>query len=269
MKGDSIAGYSTYIQWVTTIFMILFGVNFNAYYFIVFGKFRKALGMEEVRWYFVVILAATAFITYNIMPLYGSFFESLTYASFQVGTIITTTGFATTDFNLWPGASRTILVMLMFLGACAGSTGGGFKVSRVIILVKTLGKEIHAYLHPKSVRKVNFEGAPVEHEVLRSINVYLVTYIIIFVASVFLISLENYDPVTTFTSVTATINNIGPGLDLVGPTANFAFFNDFSKWVLIFDMLAGRLELFPMLILFHPTLWRDMVVRARARKERK
>ena len=269
IKGDSIAGYSTYIQWVTTIFMILFGVNFNAYYFLVFGKIRKAFGMEEVRWYFIVIAIATAFITFNILPMYGSAFESLTHAAFQVGTIITTTGFATTDFNLWPGASRSILVMLMFLGACAGSTGGGFKVSRVVILVKTLGKEIHSYLHPKSVRRIKFEGAPVEHEVLRSINVYLVTYIILFVVSVFLVSLENYDLVTTFTSVTATFNNIGPGLELVGPVGNFAFFNDFTKWVLIFDMLAGRLELFPMLMLFHPTLWKGMYVRSRAGKEHK
>ena len=269
IKSNSIAGYSTYIQWVVTIFMILFGVNFNAYYYIVFGKLRKALGMEEVRWYFIIIFAAVAFITVNILSMYGGWFESLTYAAFQVGTIITTTGFATTDFNLWPAASKTILVILMFLGACAGSTGGGFKVSRLVILVKTIFKEFHAYIHPKSIRKVKFEGAPVEHEILRSINVYLVTYVIIFIASVFLISLENYDLVTIFTSVAATFNNIGPGLELVGPIGSFAFFNDFSKWVLIFDMLAGRLELFPMLILFHPTVWKQMYVRSRAAKERK
>ena len=269
IKANSIAGYSAYIQWITTIFMILFGVNFNAYYYIVFGKFRKALGMEEVRWYFIIIFAAVAFITVNILSMYGGWFESLTHAAFQVGTIITTTGFATTDFNLWPAASKTILVILMFLGACAGSTGGGFKVSRLVILVKTIFKEFHAYIHPKSIRKVKFEGAPVEHEILRSINVYLVTYVIIFIASVFLISLENYDLVTTFTSVAATFNNIGPGLELVGPIGSFTFFNDFSKWVLIFDMLAGRLELFPMLILFHPTVWKQAYIRSRASKERK
>ena len=269
IKADSCASYTTYQQWVITIFMILFGVNFNFYYYIVFRKFRKALGMEEVRWYYIVILAAVAFITVNILPIYGGLFESLTHAAFQVGTIITTTGYATTDFNLWPAASKTILVLLMFLGACAGSTGGGFKVSRMVILAKSLGKEIHSYLHPKSIRTVKFEGAPVEHEVMRSINVYLVTYIILFIVSVFLVSLENYDLVTTFTAVTATFNNIGPGLELVGPVGSFAFFNDFSKWVMIFDMLAGRLELFPMLMLFHPTLWRDMYVRAKAGKERK
>lgn len=269
IKADSMASYSTYIQWVTTIFMILFGVNFNAYYYIVFGKLRKALGMEEVRWYFIIILAGVAFITWNILPMYSGLFESLTHAAFQVGTIITTTGFATTDFNLWPTSSKTILVLLMFIGACAGSTGGGIKVSRIVILAKTLGKEFHSFLHPRSVRKVEFEDAPVEHEVLRSINVYIVTYLIIFVVSVFLISLENYDLITTFTAVAATFNNIGPGLELVGPIGSYAFFSDFSKWVMIFDMLAGRLELFPLLLLFHPTIWKDMYIRSRARKEQK
>jgi len=192
----------------------------------------------------------------------------LTHAAFQVGTIITTTGFATTDFNLWPSASKTILVMLMFVGACAGSTGGGIKVSRIVILIKTVGKELYSYIHPKSVRKVKFEGASVEHEILRSINVYLVTFLMIFIASVFLLSLENYDLITTFTAVAATINNIGPGLEMVGPTANFAFFSDFSKWVMIFDMLAGRLELFPLLILFHPTIWVDMATRKKGRKKK-
>ena len=269
IKSDSIASYSTSIQWIITVFMILFGVNFNAYYYIVFGKLRKALGMEEVRWYFLIILAAIAFITWNILPIYGGLFESLTHAAFQVGTIITTTGFATTDFNIWPAASKTVLVLLMFIGACAGSTGGGIKVSRIVILIKTIGKELYSYIHPKSVRKIKFEGNPVEHEILRSINVYLVTFVVIFITSVFLISLENYDLVTTFTAVAATINNIGPGLELVGPTGSFAFFTDFSKWVLIFDMLAGRLELFPMLILFHPTVWVDMVNRNRGRKVRR
>ena len=269
IKADSMAGYSPYIQWVTTIFMILFGVNFNAYYYIVFGKLRKALGMEEVRWYFIIIFAAVAFITFNILPMYGTFFESLTHAAFQVGTIITTTGFATTDFNLWPAASRTTLVLLMFIGACAGSTGGGIKVSRIVILIKTLGKELNSYIHPKSVRKVKFEGSPVEHEVLRSINVYFITYMILFAGSIFLVSLENQDLVTTFTAVTATFNNIGPGLEKVGPIGSFAFFTDFSKWVMIFDMLAGRLELFPLLILFHPTPWMEMHNRNKARKARK
>lgn len=269
IKSDSIAGYSPCIQWVTTIFMILFGVNFNAYYYIVFGKIRKALGMEEVRWYFLIILAATVFITFDVLPMFGGFFEALTHSAFQVGTIITTTGFATVDFNLWPAASKMILVVLMFIGACAGSTGGGIKVSRIVILIKTVGKELYSYIHPKSVRKVKFENSPVEHDILRSINVYLVTFLIVFITSIFLISLENYDLLTNFTAVAATINNIGPGLELVGPSANFSFFSDFSKWVLIFDMLAGRLELFPLLILFHPTIWVDLATRNRGKKVRR
>lgn len=267
IKADSMASYGPTIQWIVTIFMILFGVNFNAYYYIVFGKVRKALGMEEVRWYFIIILAATAFITWNILPMYDGLFTSLTHAAFQVGTIITTTGYATTNFDLWPSASKTILVLLMLIGACAGSTGGGFKVSRVVILVKSIVREMNSYIHPKSVRKVKFDGAPVEQELLHSIQVYLAVYVLLFAGSVFLISLENFDLVTTFSAVATTFNNIGPGLALVGPAGNFAFFSDFSKWIMIFDMLAGRLELFPLLILFHPTLWKDMAARS-VRKRR-
>ena len=161
------------------------------------------------------------------------------------------------DFDLWHSAARTVLVLLMFCGACAGSTGGGIKVSRIIVFFKSAIKEIGSYIHPRSVKRIKVEGKPVEHEAIRSINVYLTTYVLIFVLSVFLISLEGKDLITTFTSVAATINNIGPGLSLVGPTASFAHMTDLSKWVLIFDMLAGRLELFPMLILFHPTIWKQ------------
>lgn len=266
IKADSMASYSVPVQWIVTIFMILFGVNFNAYYYIVYGKLRKAFGMEEVRWYFIIILAAIVFITFDILPVCNGAFDALTLSAFQVGSIITTTGFATTDFNFWPSASKTVMVLLMFIGACAGSTGGGIKVSRILILVKSLGRELQSYIHPRSVRKVKMEGAPVDHEVLRSVNVYIVTFLILFIASVFLVSLEGYDLVTNFTAVAATINNIGPGLELVGPAANFGFFNGLTKWVLIFDMLAGRLELFPVLILFHPTIWKDMNTRRKARK---
>lgn len=269
IKADSLASYSVAQIWITTVFMILFGVNFNAYYYIVFRKLRKALGMEEVRWYFFIIFAAVAFITFNILPIYGNLSESLTHAAFQVGSIITTTGFATTDFNLWPQTSKVILVLLMFMGACAGSTGGGFKVSRMAIISKTVGREINTFIHPKRVRKVYFEGAPVEQTVLRSILVYLVAYVMLIITSFLLLSLENYDLVTTFTAVVATFNNIGPGLELVGPNGNFAFFNDFSKWVIIFNMLAGRLELFPMLVLFHPTVWKEIHVRNKLRKAAK
>ncbi len=268
IKNDSFASYSPYLQWVTTIFMILFGVNFNAYYILLFSKFKKGFFIEEVRCYFLIILSAIGIIFINIWETSASVFQALTDASFQVASIITTTGFATTDFNLWSGTAKTILVLLMFVGACAGSTGGGMKVSRIMIMAKTVIKECNSYIHPKSIKKIKFEGKEVEHEVVRAINVYLITFILLFVASIFLISFEGKDLVTTFTSVTAAINNIGPGLELVGPTQNFGFFSNFSKYVLIFDMLAGRLELFPLLILFHPGTWKDIAAHKRALKRR-
>lgn len=258
IKNDSFASYSPYLQWVTTIFMILFGVNFNAYYILLFGKIKKNFFMEEVRYYFLIILGAVGIIFISLLNTSQSIFRALTDASFQVASIITTTGFATTDFNLWSGTAKTILVFLMFIGACAGSTGGGIKVSRVMIMVKSIFKECHSYIHPKSIRKIKFEGKEVEHEVVRATNVYLITFIILFALSVFLISFEGYDLVTNFTAIIATINNIGPGFELVGPTRNFGFFNPFSKLVLILDMFAGRLELFPLLILFHPGTWKDI-----------
>ena len=264
--NSSMASYSTYIQWVVTIFMILFGVNFNAYYFILFRQFRKAFAMEEVRYYFLIILSAIAIIFIDISDMFSTAFEALKHAAFQVGSIITTTGFSTLDFNLWPQTSKTILILLMFIGACAGSTGGGIKVSRFVVLLKTVGKELHSYMHPRSIKKIQLDGKPVEHDVVRSINVYCITFVIVFCASVLLISFEGKDFVTNFTAVAATINNIGPGLELVGPTANFGFFSNFSKYVLIFDMLAGRLELFPLLLLFHPTIWRDYLRQKRKQK---
>ena len=180
--------------------------------------------------------------------------NAITDSAFQVASIITTTGFSTTDFNLWPEASKTILVILMFIGACAGSTGGGIKVSRFIILIKSLGKETDSYIHPKIIKKIKMDGKPVEHEVVRSVNVYFLTFIIIFTVSVLLVSLENKDFTTNFTAVAATINNVGPGLSKVGPICNFGGFSALSKYVMMFDMLAGRLELFPLLILFHPAI---------------
>lgn len=258
IKNSSIGDYSPYLQWIVTVFMILFGVNFNAYYLILFRQFKKAFGMEEVRYYFLVIFAAIAIICIDIRNLYASGAEVLRHAAFQVGSVITTTGFSTTDFDLWPQTSKTVLVMIMFVGACAGSTGGGMKVSRFVVLFKTVIKELNSYIHPKSIKKINMDGKPVEHEVVRSINVYFITFITVFSMSLLIISLEGYDLITNFTAVTATINNIGPGLNLVGPTQNFGFFNDLSKIVFIIDMLAGRLELFPLLIFFHPAVWKDL-----------
>lgn len=258
IKNDSLMGYSVYLQWVVTVFMVLFGVNFNAYYYILFRNFKKAFSMEEVRYYFLIIFAAIGIIFMDMWDRSVSAFDALTKVAFQVGSIITTTGFSTTDFNLWPQTSKTILVLLMFIGACAGSTGGGIKVSRFVVLFKTIIKELNSYIHPKSVKKIKIDGKPVEHDVVRAINVYFITFMIIFSLSVLAISFEGKDLVTNFTAVAATINNIGPGLELVGPTQNFGVFSVFSKYVLMFDMLAGRLELFPLLILFHPVIWKDL-----------
>lgn len=256
IKNDSMMSESPYIQWVIAIFMILFGVNFNVYFLIIMGKVKDGLKSEEVRAYFAIIITAVTIICIDIRDMMSSFADCIRHAVFQVGSIITTTGFSSADFDLWPSTSKTVLVLLMFIGACAGSTGGGIKVSRIIILVKTFFKEITSYLHPRSVKKIQIEGKKVEHEVLRSTNVYFIAFTLLFVMSVVFVSFEEYDLITNFTAVAATINNIGPGLAMVGPVQNFGFFGDFSKVVFMFDMLAGRLELFPMLLLFCPSIWR-------------
>lgn len=259
IKNNSMAGYSSYINWVVTIFMFLFGVNFNFYYLILFRQIRKAFSMEEVKYYFFITVGAIAIIFVNILPLYPTASESLLHAAFQTSTIITTTGFATTDFNLWPETSRLVLVFLMFTGACAGSTSGGIKISRIVLYAKSFVRELHAYAHPKSVQKVTMDGKPLDAEILRATYVYLATFLLIFSASIFLLSLEGKDFTTNFTAVAATLNNIGPGLEMVGPTQNFGHFSVLSKIVLSFNMLAGRLEFFPLLMLFYPELWRDAI----------
>ena len=256
IKNDSIAGYSPYLQVVVTVFMILFGVNFNVFFLLLMRKPKQALLLEELRYYLLIILVSVLVVTISIMNLYSSIWEALRHAAFQVASIITTTGFATTDFNLWPEISRTILLMLMFIGACAGSTGGGIKVSRFVILFKTVKKELLQYVHPKSIRRISMDGHVVEHEVVRSVNVFLITYILTFALSVLLLALDGHDLITNFTAVAATLNNIGPGLELVGPTQNFGIFSDGVKLLLAFDMLAGRLELFPLLLLFVPSTWK-------------
>jgi trk system potassium uptake protein TrkH len=256
IRNDSFASYSTYLQGVVTVFMILFGVNFNIYYLIVRRRFKEAAQSVEVRTYFAIIAVAVILITINISSMFPSLFQAFHHAAFQVGSIMTTTGFATTDFDLWPSFSKTILVLLMFIGACAGSTGGGIKVSRIVVLFRSILKELDLIVHPHNVRKVKMDGRIVEHAVVRSINVFLVSYLFVFALSVLLISLDNFSFTTNFTAVAATINNIGPGLELVGPTQNFGMFSDFSKLILIFDMLAGRLELFPLLILFSRNTWK-------------
>lgn len=264
--NDSIASYSVTVQWIVTIFMILFSINFNAFYLILFGQIKKALKMEEVRAYLLIILVSVIIITINIFSMCESLFDAVTKASFHVASIMSSTGFATSDFNTWPALSKSLLVILMFIGACAGSTGGGMKVSRFLIQGKNIARELYTYVHPHSVKQVTMDEKEVDSNVIRSISVYMVTLFTLFVISILLISIEGKDLVTTFTAVATTLNNIGPGLEAVGPTQNFAHFTDFSKWVLMFDMLAGRLELFPLLILFYPSIWKDMIMHKFSRR---
>ena len=228
-KNDSFASFSPYIQWVVTVFMILFGVNFNAYFLLLLRRFRRAASSEEVRAYFAIILAAVAVITVNIRSLYGTFGEALRHAAFQVGSIITTTGFSSCDFDLWPTLAKEVLVLLMFVGACAGSTGGGIKVSRFLLMGKTLGKELKQALHPQVVPRPDGRKL-VNHETIRTTNVFLAAYIFIFAASFMLVSLDGFDMVTNFTSIAATLNNIGPGLNQVGPMMNFGAYSNLQSW---------------------------------------
>ena len=256
IRNDSIAGYSPAIQITITVFMILSGINYTAYFYILTGKIKELFKIEEVRWYLAIIFGSVAVITWNVRSLYPTFSETLRHAFFQVGSIITTTGYATTDYDLWPALSKTLLVTLMFIGACAGSTSGGIKVSRILILLKTIRKELSLIIHPRQVKKIRMDGHPVDHETLRSANVFLVVYFVLLLTSMLLISVDEFDFSTNFTSVVTVLNNIGPGLNLVGPTQNFSIFSPFSKFVLMFDMLAGRLELFPMMILLMPSTWK-------------
>lgn len=256
IKNSSIGGYSPAIQNIVTVFMILSGINYSFYFLVLSKKIKDAFRIEEVRWYLFIIFAAVGTIIYDTHHLYSSLGETARHAFFQVGSIITTTGYATTDFDLWPSMSKTILVVLMFVGACAGSTGGGMKISRLIILLKTIGKELSLIIHPREVRKIRMDGHVVEHATLRSANVYLVIYFVTLLASTLLISVDELGFTTNFTAVVSALNNIGPGLDQVGPTQNFALFSSFSKVILMFDMLAGRLELFPMMVLLMPATWK-------------
>ena len=254
--NDSLGSYSTYCQVVTTIFMILFGVNFSAYYLILTKKFRQAFKYEEVRYYFGIIAVAIVIIALNTAHLFRNLLTAFQQAAFQVGSIITTTGFSSTDFNQWPALSKTVLVLLMFVGACAGSTGGGIKVSRILILCKAAKKEFQLYLHPNAVKKIKMDDKVITHDILRSTNIYISLYLMILAASVLLIAIDNFDLITNFMAVTATLNNVGPGFEIVGPMGNFSSFSYLSKCVLIFDMLAGRLEIFPLLLLFFKGTWK-------------
>lgn len=253
---DSVMSFTPLTQNIITLFMFLSGINYTVYFCLLRRQFKEAFSIQEVRCYFFIILGSASLIALNIHKLYPTLEETVRHSFFQVVSIITTTGFSTADFDAWPQFSKSILVTLMFVGACAGSTGGGFKISRVIILFKTIRKELTMIIHPRMIKKIKIDGHTLSHEVLRATNVFLAVYIVILTVSVLLVSLDDFGFATHFTAVAATLNNIGPGLEMVGPARNFSLFSPFSKCVLIFDMLAGRLELFPMLILLVPSCWK-------------
>ncbi len=307
-RNLSVGAYnSPYFDVVIGIFMLLFGVNFNLYYFLLIRRFRDVLKSEELRAYLLIVGAAVVVIAVDISHLYGSALTSLRHAFFQVSSIITTTGYATADFNVWPTFSKGILVVLMFVGACAGSTGGGIKVARVVIIITTTGyatadfnvwptfskgilvvlmfvgacagstgggikvarvvilvksalADMRKMLHPNAVSTVRFEGKPLPERNLRGVHVFISVYLLVFTVSFLLLSLEDFDLITTFTALAACINNIGPGLEVVGPTGNFSAFSPAAKLLLSFNMLVGRLEIFPMLLLVAPSIWKRRLV---------
>ncbi|MBE6647505.1 MAG: TrkH family potassium uptake protein [Ruminococcaceae bacterium] len=261
--SDSMISYGgganvDFCTWVIAIFMFLFGVNFNVYFLVLTGKLATALFSEELIWYTGIVIGSTAIVTYNIYSIYGDFAESLKQAFFQVSTVITTTGFATADFNIWPSSSKALLLLLMFVGACAGSTGGGMKVSRLVIAFKSAVAEIKHMGRPRQVSRIRFEGKPVEKDTINGVFAFIISYIFIFFGSFLIISVVDGKTIeTTFSSVAACINNIGPGLGDAGPMANYAFYSPISKLILAFDMLLGRLEIFPIIMLFSPSVWTE------------
>lgn len=258
VRNSGMADYSMLSQFLISVSMIMFGVNFNVYYLMQKRKFKDAFQCEEARVYLGIVAFSTFFFAINIVKMYGGdFLYALHHSFFTVGAIITTTGYSTLDFATWPQASQMLILFLMFTGACAGSTGGGFKISRLIIMMKEIGKELLVLVHPEAVKHIRLENKSLEHSVVRSVNCYLIMYVVIFMVSVFLIACaDNFDFTTNFSAVAAAFNNIGPGLAAVGPTCNFGAYSDFSKIVLTFDMLAGRLEILPMMLLFLPRTWR-------------
>ena len=247
---------SAYIDGVITVFMILFGINFNLYFLFLLKEWKTALKNEELWVYLGIIGASMAAITGNILHIYGNIFRAFRYASFQVASVITTTGFCTADYDRWPELSKMILLSIMFVGACAGSTGGGIKVSRLIILWKSVRQEVRKILHPNAVTVIRVNGRKIGQDTLRNVNIYLACYVLILVVSTLLVSIDNFDFATSFSGVLTTLSNVGPGISQVGPVMNFHKFSFLSKLVFCFDMLAGRLEIFPYLLLFSPDLWR-------------
>lgn len=245
------------VEWIITIFMLLFGVNFVLYFQLIRGNVKAFFKSEELKWYLIAVFASIIIIAVNIIPFnHGDVTKSIRDSAFQVSSIVTTTGYATVNFNLWPTLSKVILIMLMFMGAMAGSTGGGIKTIRIVIIFKAIRREIDKILHPRRVKSVKIDGNVVEEETISGVFLFIFAYIIISLIAIFIVSFDNFDITTTVTSVIATLSNIGPGLEMVGPAGNFSVFSDLSKLVLSFCMLAGRLEIYPMLILFSPSLWK-------------
>ena len=256
VKNDSIAGYSPYIQNVCTVFMLLCGVNFSCYYLLLLRQVKSVFRDEELRLYLGAVLGSVLLIVWNLRGFYDTLGETVRHAAFQVVTIITTTGFATTDYELWPGLSKAILLCLMILGASAGSTGGGFKCGRALLVAKSLHRSVRQVVHPQKVEVVRLNGHAVDEKVLQNVNAYLAAYVIVTILSFLLVSLDGFSITTNLSAVFACFNNIGPGFEAVGPTCNYAAYSDFSKLVLTWDMLAGRLEIFPILILATRSTWR-------------
>lgn len=255
IKVDSLGGYNAYLQWVIAIFMLLFGVNFNLYFLLLLKKFKPVFKNTELRTYLAIVAVSVAVISINIYPIYSNASDAIRASAVQVTSIITTTGYSSVDFNLWPSLSKAILLMLMFLGGCAGSTAGGLKCSRLVLLVKMLVKEIKHMIHPRSVSAVRFEGKEVDDRLQQSVGVYFAVYMLTIFSAFLLISFEPFDFETNFSAVVSCFNNIGPGLGAVGPAASFAIYSPFSKLLLSVAMLLGRLEIFPLIITFIPSTW--------------
>lgn len=257
VRNTSLGGYSPAVQYVVTVFLYLSGLNYSFFFLFFTKRIKEALSMEEIRLYTGIFFGSIAIIAIDIIRHCGySLEEGFRHAAFQVGSIMTTAGFTTANYDGWPALSASILVLLMFVGGCAGSTCGGLKVSRILIYLKTVKKELAQLCHPRNVKIIKIDGKPLAHNTLRTANIFFIVYILLFAISVLLVSLDEHDLVTNFTAVASALGNIGPGLSLVGPVGNFDLFSDLSKYVLMFDMLAGRLEIFPMLVLLNPATWK-------------
>ena len=254
--NSSIGSYSPAVQWTIGIFMLLSGMNYSLYFLLLRRKFKQAFGMEEIRLYLSITFVACALIVLKLGRFYSTFGETVRQTFFQVSSLLTSTGYATTDFDLWPEFSKTILIVVMIIGACAGSTGGGIKMSRLLILFKAARKQNQIFIHPRAIKKIKMDNNVVDHDAVRATNAYISLFFAVLFISVLLVSLDEHDFMTNFTAVVATLNNMGPGFNKVGPTCNYSFFSVGSKIVLIFEMLAGRLELFPMILLITPRSWR-------------